>query len=460
MTKPSRQWSVGRGFLTVAIVACAACATDSGRSQGGGAATVVARSSQPTGIASDDANRGVAGAPRTGSEPGALLEVLVLDAEGDAPIETARVLVQAASYVRTGKAIPRLGILEPVLAGGSRVSDDGTLGIEVGPDADFYFLTGRAPGYVDCEGWVARTDVLSGATMRLLLRLRRGVVVKGQVVNERSREPAADAVVLATFEPEQRPRGAWAGQVRAVSDRFGRFTLDAVPTSTVVQLQATAPGFALCRMDLPVGHADAQSGANLELRRPCSVEGVVLRDGDPVGGAVVFASLQSESDVSLELSRFPWPTRVLGSGIGRAAAGDNGEFDLSGLEVGRKYTLYAVAESPIARALVSVKTPRTTGHGKRLELQLVPFPTVRVKLMDASGPVAQREVHWYLNGDGRYSGRTDADGWAVVAPELGGLAPGSVTLGARVRGYAPAEFVVDVPRTGRIDVERRLIQDN
>jgi protocatechuate 3,4-dioxygenase beta subunit len=103
--------------------------------------------------------------------------------------------------------------------------------------------------------------------------------------------------------------------------------------------------------------------------------------------------------------------------------------------------VYAWAEKPVSFAMT---TTSAAANAPRIEMSLTRFPRVLLRLLDDDGkPVHPEQVITYVDANGQYGAPIDDEGWADVAAELGGLAPGRRRITVLASGFVPAFLTVE-----------------
>jgi protocatechuate 3,4-dioxygenase beta subunit len=231
---------------------------------------------------------------------GGAVEGFVASAQGDAPVEGARVTVivgNLGSFLGGGR---RGG----GAAGGGGGGAASTGAATTGPDGRFR-IEGLRPGpvlsaQVKAAGFApfsASTftqnpwgDVVAGESLAVEARLAPGGAVEGRVTAAEGGAPIAGAQVLAM---SRSPVAMWVGHPTAVADSTGAFRVEGIPTDSRFSLVATAPGYApgdpqdeSLQMSMPADGGTLER--DLSLAAAGAVEGVVVTSrGAPVAGVRV-----------------------------------------------------------------------------------------------------------------------------------------------------------------------------
>jgi protocatechuate 3,4-dioxygenase beta subunit len=211
-------------------------------------------------------------------------------------------------------------------------AEDGTFVIE-DVAAGRWSVEAFAPGYQ--PGRTAGVVVAEGeATEGIEVRLSKGGVVSGRVVESRTGKPILDATVRA--EPSggggmmMMRMGGEGGDNEATTDADGRYELTGLaPGSWTV----TATHAEWSESSVGVEIKDAPATADLRLGRGGSVGGSVLAGGRPVAGAQVTISAAGESAMRPGMG-------FMGGGEQTALSDEGGRFRFERLTPGR-YTLGA-----------------------------------------------------------------------------------------------------------------------
>ena len=211
------------------------------------------------------------------------------------------------------------------------------------------------------EEWVETGDLM----------LTAGVVVQGQVVQEGTLVPVAEAQVFLQSTNAMYSLLAAPGRERglpAVTDRSGFFRYTAAPRDTTVTLTAEAKGFAkVTRLNLAL-QPDAVNEFRLELPVGLSIAGLVHdRNGNPIAGVDITATAISN--------------KVPQQGQAKSAA--DGRFELAGLREG-PYRLAAIAARFEAK-----QEPCVFAGDEQVDLVLGDSGAARVRVLGRNGRAIQ-----------------------------------------------------------------------
>jgi protocatechuate 3,4-dioxygenase beta subunit len=277
-----------------------------------------------------------------------------------APAEGVELTVSGAGEIRgrvvdaeTGRAIPDFQLrYQPDAQGGMRFvmrmgpgrgrgpyeklpfhADDGAFVLEDVP-AGRWSVEAFAPGYQ--PGSAAGVTVGEGeAAEGVEVRLSKGGVVSGRVLEARTGRPVLDAQVQAQLSGGGGPAamvrmGDQAGENEASTDAEGRYEITGLAPGTWV-LTATHPDWseATARVELEA----APASADIRLGRGGSIGGTVVAAGRPVAGAQVTLSTAGDTG-------FRPGAGMFGGGEQSALTDDAGRFRFDRLSAGR-YTLGA-----------------------------------------------------------------------------------------------------------------------
>jgi protocatechuate 3,4-dioxygenase beta subunit len=299
---------------------------------------------------------------------------------------------------------------------------DGQFRLEAVP-AGSYTVTGSYAGFASAD---VPIEVTPGEDLAVVVRLDRSVGLQGRV-EDRAGRAVATALVLAW--PLESDRAA---AREATTDEQGQFRLDGLPRGAYTVL-VEGPGFGalhLGRVELP--------GRPIVVRldeEGRTVSGQVQRMGMPAPGATVVLGGPG--------LRTP---RVV-------SADGRGEFQLAGLGPGR-YTVRARSESYASAPQTIELEPGKPGVAG-MKLALAPGGTVSGRVVDEGGHAlvaATVDVQAVPGDDCPELGRTDVVGYF----QLGPLAPGRVSVAARLPGYVLRGPVVTVVGTRDAVVEVHL----
>lgn len=290
---------------------------------------------------------------------------------------------------------------------------DGSYDLRGLPTSTFMLLV-SAPGFA--VGFSDRLEIPPGTQLERDFRLERGLVVRGRVIDRRSREPLPGAEVA--HSP------LWKWSVR--TDDEGRFQLAGVepnsPTEAMVHVRAE--GWAATEVSFQL--ADAEEELVVRMRRGPRVVGrAVDQDGSPIEGAFahLFGTMHVAGHQAIDtLSRW---------------SGKDGSFEFAGVRTDMAHTLlvrapgYGAALVPVKRSLRDQDlgpihlAPEARILGRVLDPGGAPLPGSEVTLRGAS--LADELMGTYL------------ETWEIVCEADGvflfeGIPPGAYTLEASVPG--------------------------
>ncbi len=260
-------------------------------------------------------------------------------------------------------------------------------GLGRGPFAVRVELPGAAPA--------GAVDVPAGAVLDL--RLKRGTVVVGRVLDLTTQKPVAGATVTA-LERDAARFGTEAAHVTK-SGEDGTFQLgDCAPGIVVVE--AIAPGKARARLDGVIAKPAApdeerKPEANTLFLQPGGrIAGrVVGQDGKPLADAIVTATASEGS-----LFAMMRETR------GALRTGVDGKFAFDGIMAGNRYTVRATKEGLASLDEGPISIEAGTDRGD-LELRLDAGGNLRFRLVtEADAPVKDVEARLQPQGGGRRRG--------------------------------------------------------
>lgn len=362
-------------------------------------------------------------------EPGSPVSGRVADERG-APV--------AEADVNLG-AMPMLAFAEPV----ARTDAAGVFVIPDQPRSGELYLAARAEGFA--AGQPMRLGLPSPGPVEL--RLQRGRVLEGLVVDEASTAPVAGARVEAS-QSQRRSMGGGGMTISFVStgggsvteaDGEGRFRLEGLGFGAY-DLKARARGFRETTLAVKLAEGEAPRPVTVTLKAGLLLEGVVAGpDGDPAAGVRVQAEPASADQTRREARSAPVSTRT----------GDDGAFRLEGLAPGRMVLSARGDGGAWGRELAEA------GQKHPVELRLEPGGSVQGRVVAESGePVGTVEVGGWGAAVQQDLGavRVQGDGTFVVER----LAPGRYELWATADGWSRATETATVEPGGRAAVTLTL----
>ncbi len=192
------------------------------------------------------------------------------------------------------------------------------------------FASGYQAGSVSAVT-VAEGDAVEGVE----IRLSKGGVVSGRVLEARTGRPILDATVRAELSGGESRRGmvlvgAEGGETEAATDAEGRYEIAGLAPGTWV-LTASHPDWSEGTATVEI--KDAPASADVRLGRGGSIGGAVLAAGRPVAGAQVTLSAVGDTGFRPGAGR-------MGGGGQTALSDEGGRFRFERLTPGR-YTLAA-----------------------------------------------------------------------------------------------------------------------
>jgi protocatechuate 3,4-dioxygenase beta subunit len=306
--------------------------------------------------------------------------------------------------------------------------------------------TGRGPFAVRVElpgaAPAGAVDVPAGAALDL--RLKRGTVVVGRVLDLTTQKAVAGATVTA-LERDAARFGNDAAHV-AKTGEDGTFQIaDCAPG--IVAIEAIAPGKARARLDGVVAKLKAQDDepkpdANTLFLQPGGrIAGRVLGpDGKPLAEAVVTAS---PSDGSL--------FSILKEGRGAQRTDADGKFSFDGIQAGNRYTVRATKEGLSSQDEGPIAFEAGTDRGD-LELKLDAGANLRFRLVTAQdAPVHDVEARLQQQGGSRRrgfaGGANNVDHDKIVAEGDGKFLIKSLDAGTFDVTLEPPDYA-DIAREG------------
>ena len=315
----------------------------------------------------------------------------------DRPIDGAWVAARTKGTLHTDASVP----VESWVA--ARTDAAGQYTLEHVVPGRLSWLAAHAPGYAPRVLPLGSPHVRPGETLRLDLRLRSGVRLRGRLLGD------GKAIGNATLTFDWND-GTTGRQVRVNTDEGGRFlATDLPPRRLSVRLQA--PGWRLDRLEGVATRQERHATFVRPLLEDASVT-VHASRGQGVSGTVRTASGEPAAHVRVVALRrmrssgyHLWYDTEMRRRRGPATWTDAaGHFTLSGLAPGRPWALHAEADD----ARSAPTEARYWGPDDRVELVLQLLGRIAGTVHDADGrPVAGRDVH--LSPNGRRV-RTDENG--------------------------------------------------
>ncbi len=227
-------------------------------------------------------------------------------------------------------------------------AEDGSFVLEDVP-AGRWTVEAFAPGYQ--SGSAAGVTVAEGeATEGVEVRLSKGGVISGKVLESRTGRPILDATVRAELSGGE-PRmgmvrmGGEGGENEAATDSEGRYEIAGLAPGTWI-LTASHPDWSEATASVELKEAPA--AADIRLGKGGSVGGTVLAGGRPVPGAEVTISAAGDTG-------FRPGAGMMGGGEQRALSDDGGRFRFDRLSSGR-YTLGASLRDQLSAPAETVLT--------------------------------------------------------------------------------------------------------
>lgn len=284
-------------------------------------------------------------------------------------------------------------------------------------------LRARRTGYLPAEG-----GLVTPPADHLELMMTPAARIQGTVTDSTG-SPISPAVVIAwNAEGGRYSMSAMLGpRPRVLTDDEGQFVLEGVPTGRVGLTVSSDRHPPLNLSDLVI-----DPGESLELD-------LELKEGAVLYGAIRLATGKAASNAKVTIenpaARYSFVTQTRADGAGN--------YQLSNLAVG-KYLL--IAESETGRKASKMVTIRE--GEQRANLTFEPGSTVEGSVFDTSrSPVAGTIVDLVEQGSGlgatRLRTRSDNSGTFAFSE----ISPGSYTLSAAERGYAPQSLTLEIDDT-------------
>ncbi len=375
--------------------------------------------------------------------PGLAIRGRVLDDRGEA-LENVEILL-ARGQVRRGG---------PVLQQFLRTRRDGRFASDRLPasrrsrhEDEDVTVTIRYPGFLPVEA--AQIGRYVTDTEGYIVRLQRGAIVTGAVVDRQSGTPVAGAEVgFGNFSvlgasstlnslSALRTGGSYLGR----TDADGRFAVRAPPGRSDFAVRSEAHSFRLVR-GVEVDRTETQDLGTIFLDPAVLLRGVVLTEaGSPVADARVTAIAQRTPDAFGRLASGDFGDAL------RMRTGRDGTFVVPGLAPGARVDLEAAAHGFASRRLRGL----TAGAADPVEIRLQPGAVIEGRL-ELHGQPAARTFELFgssrspspdpLSGDPGFvaSGRTREDGTFRIAH----LASDRYRLLLRTRDGASERVVVEL----------------
>jgi protocatechuate 3,4-dioxygenase beta subunit len=295
-------------------------------------------------------------------------------------------------------------------------AEDGTFVLEDVP-AGRWTLEAFAPGFQ--PGTAAGVAVGEGELVEgIEVRLSRGAVLSGRVLDARTGRPILDASVRAEQSGGEARRGmirmgGEPGDNEAMTDGDGRYEIAGLAPGTWT---VTASHAEWSEKSESVEIKAAASTADIRLGRGGSIGGVVSAGGSPVAGAQVQVSVAGDTG-------FRASPGFMGGGEQSALSDESGRFRFERLTPGR-YTLVASLRD---QSSAPVEATLTADEAQEVQLALAAGTLVRGVVRGLPEPQLVGLTVSAHGGDFFATTRTGAGG----AFELAGVPEGSVTLSAR-----------------------------
>jgi hypothetical protein len=308
------------------------------------------------------------------------------------------------------------------------------------PDLLFELLVvreGYAPGFVkrvDPAGGPASATLRARAAVNDLTRVVRGQVVDGHG------DPVRDAVVQPQGIQGKTPRGApgsMYGEIAgleqmAVTNASGEFELSHAEPFQAIVLQVEARGMA---RTIATGLATGGERHRIIVTDGATVRGRIVQNGKPVPNAEVGLVARKRGwGPNLRLVGYPLPEIRIGTN-------EDGTFAITNVPPGVEWFVYGKMDSLAKRGGAPIVEATTAKDGEEVDLGDLPVtPAVQLRgkvvLSDKStiAPGMRITISTERGADSQT---------AILAPDgsfaFGGLAKGTYTVLASVRGYRSAE---------------------
>jgi RNA polymerase sigma factor (sigma-70 family) len=328
--------------------------------------------------------------------PPQTVEVHILHADDGNPVADARVDVQS----EVENHVPTLNIAH------GRTDGRGHANVNAWPGASFRIQVHAPEGepYVPRETYIGWPK--AAVTQSVEVKLERGAVVQGRLIEDPTGKPVNDAWVIYHQTHRHNPRYRHLPDIEVASRPDGTFTLVVPPGPGHLLVQGPRHDHA-CVMTsygemgvgirpsyhiFPNAHAaldimdgEATHSIELKLRRAITVKGLVLTpDGKPVAQAIAFGRghMWYREDT--------YHTRMYSNGPPWIAVKD-GQFEITGCDPDRPGTFYFLDLKD--RLGATVELPGRSAAAGPVTVQLRPTATAYIILKGADGkPVAGRKV--------------------------------------------------------------------